>query len=449
MEQSNAINAASAVAAAIHLQENPPHYLKLNVDCWEHVFEYLALRDIHAMGQTCKRMHQVAGYYFREFCPDLLYVMKEKEIRVLDHANILLTSDFYQFMNDLLIRDQLDGSLDAKTFASLKTLAFNALQMTEPQIELCQNVLRNVENLSLLDCTSDAGDICRHLAIFCAKLKYLDLKNCHEHAVFKKIFSHHYPTLERMKYETFTWNEPQQIDELKVFLEEHTKLKHFECDDRFLWANRNLLNRTDAQLDRLSIYLKTPKIAAEFDQFVDVLRQLYQHGFYRSIHISLDLWYDYDDYEHLITAISTLPTLEFLNIDVLESFNSLSRLTNLTELRIGEPSYVAAEFEMETTIKSLTKLQHLTIDLATIDNILPFMRYSKTLRTIKILDLRNSHALNSFALNTERKKLENANKVVIHVKEHVYLHEKWQTRNLNLSHVKIERLLAFKSFLRS
>lgn len=29
-----------------------PPYLKLISDCWEQIFDYLSLRDIHAMGET-------------------------------------------------------------------------------------------------------------------------------------------------------------------------------------------------------------------------------------------------------------------------------------------------------------------------------------------------------------------------------------------------------------
>lgn len=52
----------SSAAASIDDQEHPPHYLKLIADCWEHIFDNLALSDILAMGQTCKRMLQMAGW---------------------------------------------------------------------------------------------------------------------------------------------------------------------------------------------------------------------------------------------------------------------------------------------------------------------------------------------------------------------------------------------------
>lgn len=44
----------------------PLHFVKLNVDCWERIFDLLSLRDILAMNQTCQRMCTIGGYYFRE-----------------------------------------------------------------------------------------------------------------------------------------------------------------------------------------------------------------------------------------------------------------------------------------------------------------------------------------------------------------------------------------------
>ena len=33
--------------------------------CTEEMFDWMTLVDLHAVGQTCKRMQQLAGYFFR------------------------------------------------------------------------------------------------------------------------------------------------------------------------------------------------------------------------------------------------------------------------------------------------------------------------------------------------------------------------------------------------
>lgn len=248
------------------------------------------------------------------------------------------------------------------------------------------------------------------------------------------MFSQHYPTLERMKYETRTWDEVMQIDQLKLFLEKHTKLKHFECDYRFLWANRNLLNETNVQLDLLTVWAREWNMAELFDQFVDFLKQLYERGFYKILHLSFfDIWNPTLNY--FFNAMSTLPALEILSY--VYPLNSLSRFTNLKEFRAYRLSDSATEIEI--VAKSLIKLEQLTVDNATVDDILPFIRYSKRLKAIRILKLRKNSILDLFRLNEERKKLGNPRQVVIYVREDVYLYKKWQSKNLNLSYVKITR----------
>lgn len=46
--------------------ELQPDIFKLNVDCFEEIFDYLSLGDLASFGRTCKRMQQVAGHWFRE-----------------------------------------------------------------------------------------------------------------------------------------------------------------------------------------------------------------------------------------------------------------------------------------------------------------------------------------------------------------------------------------------
>ena len=46
-----------------------PSIFKLNVDCFEKLFDYLGKEDVHAFGQTCKRMQWVAGHYYRQDMP--------------------------------------------------------------------------------------------------------------------------------------------------------------------------------------------------------------------------------------------------------------------------------------------------------------------------------------------------------------------------------------------
>lgn len=43
-----------------------PRIFKLNIDCFDEIFDYLSTEDLLGIGQTCKMMQQVVGEYFKK-----------------------------------------------------------------------------------------------------------------------------------------------------------------------------------------------------------------------------------------------------------------------------------------------------------------------------------------------------------------------------------------------
>lgn len=422
--------AGTSTAAARNDQlDSPPPCLKLIIDCWEHIFEYLSFEDIHAMSGTCKPMHRFAGYYFDEYFPDLAYELEGDEIRGAMTFLFNLRPDFYQFISKLKItnKSKLHYILDAETFSLLKTLELQFINLTETRLAYAQNVLKNIENIELDVCTI-TGNIFEQLANDCPKLKYLNVHHCHmEGATVKKLLLQHYPQLEHFQFRYGN----KQIKRLKVFLEKHSKLKRFTTNFEFLWANRNLLNETNVHLDMLTIDFEETNIP--FDEFVNFLRSLYERGFYRTLYFSC---WEMD--VNFCNAIYKLPALVKLSL-IFDSNIDLSRLTNLNELFV----YEMHENDLEKMAKNLIHLERFNFGVATIGKILPFIRHSKKLKEF-ILDeiegLDGNNVLDLFAFNEERKKY-NADgcQISIGVQEEIYLPTKWSTKNLNLNHVKITR----------
>ena len=46
--------------------EERPRIFKLNIDCFDEIFDYLSTEDLLGIGQTCKTMQQVVGEYFKK-----------------------------------------------------------------------------------------------------------------------------------------------------------------------------------------------------------------------------------------------------------------------------------------------------------------------------------------------------------------------------------------------
>lgn len=421
------------VASKNDNQENlPPPYLKLIADCWEHIFDLLSLKDIVAMGETCKRMHQMAGYYLREYFPELRFNLIGKEVQVAYPHKFHLRTEFFPYISKLCIlkRSELDSIMDADKFSSLKTLIFMSVTLNMIQFGYSRNVLKNVETIEIEHCDISVG-VFKQLVSYCPKLKFLCVEygNNDNAIIAKSLFSEHYPALEHLRFKPHSCDTP--IDELKIFLEKHKNLKQFECNLPFLWTNRDLILHTNIQLDLFTIdFTQNSNIPS--DQFVNFIKTLYASGFYKALQSSIDRITD-NVFELSSNAISTLPAFEILDINT-DSNIDLSRLTNLKELHV----YNSITEDMDALAKNLTKLEKLSFGSVSIDRILPFICQSKRLKSIHI-DHLHDNELDLLALNEKRKMLENARQVFICVREDQYLAAKWNPQYFNLSHVKVSR----------
>lgn len=84
-------------------------FFKVNVDCWERVFDFMALCDIIAMSQTCQRMQQIAGYYFRKnFHGTPFYLNELYRKWILVHGKSLERDDFLHFADTIDVRMKLE-----------------------------------------------------------------------------------------------------------------------------------------------------------------------------------------------------------------------------------------------------------------------------------------------------------------------------------------------------
>lgn len=417
-------------------QRTPPPYLRLIADCWENIFDYMPLKDVIAMGQTCIRMQKMTGYYLREYFPEILCTLDGKTAQLTYSDRFPLQAELWQYISKLCIDGDLDYCFSANTFSpSLNTLILSSVDLTKTQIGYIENLLKLVEHVHLKYCAME-NEILEHLIDLCPKMKNLHIQCCRmDEDALHALFLQKFPSLEHLQYQPVPRKAAMQINELQTFLENHSNLKHFETDYRFLWANRYILIDTNVQLDLLTVRFPPTNDSILYMYFVDLLKMLHKHGFYKVLHLSLD-YRDTDvNYENLSNATSTLPALETLNTPT-NSMLDLSRLINLKELEIRECDSIVL---IDNAARDLKKLKRLTLFMASTPDILPFVRHSKRLKIINVYNLRDKF-LDLFTLNEERKRLENACPISICVHENVYLPTKWKIGNLHLSHVKIIRL---------
>lgn len=263
-----------------------------------------------------------------------------------------------------------------------------------------------------------AGNIFEQFARFCPKLKQFNVWDCH--CTIDDLFKQYYPGLEHLKYSKRPLENIAPIDELKSFLEKHSKLKQVALDSRFLW-DYGLLNRTNIQLHLLKVDCFLNSSTTEmFDnrfEVVHFLQTLFERGFYKILRINFLSSIKGDNIELFSKAISTLPQLEILSVSAKQLFD----LSNLTDLKVLNIARIPRTTNIETLAKIVPKLQRLVWFEAGFNEILPFVRHSKKLKTIEIMCLSNDVVFDLVALNEERKKLENACRILVFLRDHYYL----------------------------
>lgn len=414
----------------------PPAYLKLIADCWEHIFDYLSFKDIIAMERTCVRMHRMAGYYIRENFPNFVYDLNEDKVKLYYMDQTFYPPiNFRRFIVKLSVQGNLNSDLSAEQFSSVKTLRLDDTILYETQFGYLRNVLQNVEDIELSSCSA-SEETSKELHRQCPKLKCLRI--LWGSRGIRTVFSQSYPLLEHLKFHMES--EISCYIEMKTFLDGHKNLKHFECEDRILWAHQNLLIHTNVQLDLLTVLVTTA--IAQTDKFAKFLKWLYARGFFRKLHLNC-VYVENIELADLNNALYTWPVLEKFEIPRENADLDLSRLVDLTELDL---CFEDLSKNLDVIASSLTKLVRLSFDNFrgfSVDILLPFIRHCKRLKFIEIL--RNfSEEFDLSMLNQERKYFgEEMTHILIHLPERNYLRERWNSKNRKLSHIEIARSIDF------
>lgn len=419
-----------AGGVADYLQGNPAPCFKLIVECWEIILDHLSLDDLLALGQTCKLMQQLTGCYIREQFPECNGRWNYDEYAPgrfqIQGSNA--SSNFIPFVRELEFHRDMDYAHAATAeFSTIKPIFHITNTQTINNTVDARSVLKNAETIKVWF-VKENGQFFEQLADFCPNLK--DLSVISNSATSNQLFSHHFPSLENLKHKSGVRNSTTANGDLESFLQNHSKLKHFETDDGFLWANRDVITQTNVQLDSLGIHFGDSP--PPLDQFTNWLKILRTRGFYKTLHLS----FRSSPFQNNINFDTTLPTIESLHgcFDVSRYFD-LSQFANLRDLHTVLNDWT--QIDMELLAKNLVNLEHL-YPIHPSDCISPFVCYSPRLKTIRTFGENDISDL--FELNENRKKLVNACQVTIIVREDVYLRSKWKSKVSYFSHVKMARI---------
>lgn len=405
--------------------------LRLNIDCFEELFEYLSIEDISYVGKTCKRLKQIVGYIFQQYFPFELSNYRMKDFRRGKIDNLIEYLDKYCFRRDKDYRYFLE--LESRLIR-VKKLVFNNFQFTATKIESLKEILSKAEEVKIVDGSVD-GNIHDDVLIHCTNMKRLSLignLNMGTNWIFQK-----YSNLEEFEWEKIN------ISGLIDFLKLNPNIRKFLTDADNFYPHITSMVFSGVSLDVLVIkfpFQGADKIFMLPNSFIRQLDMLHNHGVFKRLELN---FYGRPMQESL-NDLGSLNSLVSLKIHENDGIFDLSHLKNLEELYIVNSNQID---NMEILAKNLTKLKRIEFDNADISDILTIINLSANLVCLRVIEMSNRDDNNYFnestdfldvpALKKIRDQVIGAKKIMMYVDEDICLETKWKYKKLNFGIIKL------------
>lgn len=434
-----AISDGGAGASASASDQQLSDIFKLDIDCFEEAFDYLSLRELVAVGKTCKRMQRIAGYCFTLYysAAEVKWESDSIHVRCSDKWNF--GTIFSQHINKLCFgySDDFHNFLSKKPKCSrIKQIEFVNTEISRIHLEQIKEILAKVEFLRINACEIE-GDFHHTVLALCPNMKRLSVGSYsgmignNNDWMLKK-----YPTLEYFELQPL---DDHLMNELKIFLELNQNIRKLRISADCLWQNRTSMLNAKVALDELEIV----EIDIESDAFLHLLNELHERKFYNRL--SLNWWYFDQEAANKLPLLEALVTLNAFNSEHIQM--ELSTLRNVEELYF----YKCNETNLVDLANKLTKLKRIVFTIATFEDILLLMSQIRNLQRIKIEKIENGtnysstdKILNLSVLNSAREKLADAQKVNIYVNEEIFLATKWVIKQKDFRLVGIKRAESFE-----
>lgn len=412
--------------------------LKLNIECFENLFELLSLSDLLVLRQTCRRLKQVIDYFIHEYYPAVQLTFGK------------LTIDEHTLKE---LRKTKTGSLK-----SLKEIRLWTDESNKRQISVIKNVAHQLENLHLHVSPIHNFDqfhihYFKNIVEWCPNLKTLCIYKIEKLKLSEELLflSGRHPTLKHIvlndreynSYNSYDGFESDHPPELKQFFEQNPNIQILSTTFHYLLKTRNSWLRSNIKLDRLDIAVDThaDEHSREEMNLINAcgfFNRLYREGFYKRIHIYTEFTVNQNDMNH----IASVKGLEKLYAKS-EQIETLPPLPDLKELCIGYS--VNRDLDRIDRITSnLMNVERIHFHTITSNEMMSFIRHAANVREIKISALKGgiyfeNNIVDVSQLNKEREKLMNACKVTIYIQENAFLATKWAGKKTIYPIVELKR----------
>lgn len=291
--ENNQCVAVSAVDVAtcgvFPLNSKDSAILKLDIDCFEETFDYLHLKDLISIGETCQRLQNVSGYVFHQNYSNVLKQCTSDGcyawVKSFDLLNKFEVNIFWRFIDRIYMRspNELKHFLRIhEHFKRLKQICFDFISLTIEDSKCMKAALAKVESLRFVNCEV-YGSLYDTILVFCPNLKHLyidgvqikdtggcgttdseisnrpndgvnsfNLENTTKNLKFRMEndwLRRRYPMLEHLELISYT----EFLIELVIFFKLNPNIRKLTVNDEFLWENSEVMLHVNVKLDELAI----------------------------------------------------------------------------------------------------------------------------------------------------------------------------------------------------
>lgn len=427
-----------AVAVDTQNQVNPSPILKLNAICCDDLFDWLSLKDLCSLGQTCKRMKQLTGVYYRENFDDVATFRKAEITRNSPYSDrSIVFAQFVRIVKFVFNSQKMEFQYVGMYCDSLREISFLGGKLDKSRIGYIKAKLDKIETIRLYSPDMPSSfNLYDDLLKFCPNLKNLIIRSDGYLPKYNKSLSHKFSKLEYFEFEYLGSSSLSRI--LEFFFQKNSHLRSFRTVPRFLLDNSDaFINPKTIKLDVLIVSFYNSCKLNDFMNVYMLLKKLDDNGQRFKFHV---LYYGEKIAQDQINRIGSLRGLERLGVEfkkdlVFPKIISL-KVIDIYTFRPLENIY------LERMAASFPNLNRIHAEFSSEDQMLPFLRLLPKLKEIRIHGnkdyLYNKEGYNLRVLNEERKKLSGACKVTIYIYEWYYLKTKMALKNLYTNHDLIE-----------
>lgn len=325
----------AAVAATV---ADAPSIFKLDVECFHKLFYYLSLKELIAVGKTCKHLQKCAGEFFQtNYKQKLVNFGEQKALKI-----------FKEFIPKINIRfnDKDQFPFIGSNCNAAKGLQITHLTLTSEKIDHLQKIMDKIEHIQMDDVQVEFRN---NFLDRLTKLNEFSIRTWEDNiANIDNIvcWLQNYPKLEHFE---LNLNRAIIINDIGRFFERNSNILSFATTSEFFWANREMfaiLGRIDKNMFLL-------------------LTKLYNKNFYKRLYMYLT---DDSDMSHIskVNGLKKLYIIE-LNTDNLQGFHI--DLAGLEELAFEMTSLP----NTEKLAKDLVNVERIHIYQGGYDHIIPFI----------------------------------------------------------------------------